>query len=464
MTDNIHTRDRGDLLSAIRRFIDDHDLLTNGDTVIVALSGGADSVALLHILISLKEEYDLDIHAAHFNHGIRGEEADRDEAFVSALCEKRGIPLRLKREDIPRIAAENNESVELCGRRLRYRFFEELACELEGAKIATAHHGDDNAETVLWHLTRGAGLAGLSGIPVRRGNIIRPLLCCSREDIEAYCREQKLDYVTDSTNLSDDYTRNRLRHQVMPVLRELNPNISETIGRTSVLLREAEDYLNDISDKELNKAKTPYGYACEALLRLEPIILKYTVKKCLENAGAPVDFRHIALIIEAMRGGGAVDLGSGLTAVCAQGTLRLTRQDALAVDPDEPILFSEYIKTHGSRITVRGGVATDTGGSVIRINNLLLKHCIPCDIITPDVVLRRRRAGDTFTDARRGVTKTLKKLMNEMKIPRERRDEYLVIADGSTVLWLQGLGTSAQASVDLTRDGDFILLMGDKHA
>ena len=463
MTDNTHARDRGDLPSLIRRFIDDHDLLTNGDTVIVALSGGADSVALLHILISVKEEYDLDIHAAHFHHGIRGEEADRDQRFAEKLCGDWKIPFYCERADVPAAARESGESVELIGRKLRYQFLEKVARE-HGAKIATAHHGDDNAETVLWNLTRGAGLAGLSGIPVRRGGIIRPLLCCSRADIEAYCRERQLGYVTDSTNLSDDYTRNRLRHQVMPVLRELNPNVNETIGRTSALLREAEDYLNDISDEELNKAKTPNGYACEPLLRLEPIILKYTVKKCLENAGAPVDFRHITLIIEAMRGGGAVDLGSGLTAVCAQGTLRLVRREALAAAPDEPILFSEYIKTHGRRITVCGGVATDSDGNVIRINNLLLHNLIPCDIITPDVVLRCRRAGDTFTDARRGVTKTLKKLMNELKIPRERRDEYLVVADGSTVLWLQGVGTSAQASVDLIRDGDFILLMGDKHA
>ena len=450
------------MLKTVSRFISEQSLLEKGDKVLVALSGGADSVALLHMLISLKEEYGLKIYAAHFNHGIRGEEADRDEAFVTELCGRWDVPLYHEKADVPSIASKTGESTELCGRNLRYRFLEKVARGLGGAKIATAHHRDDNAETVLWNLTRGAGIGGLSGIPVKRDNIIRPLLCVSREEIEEYCRENGLTYVTDSTNLSDDYTRNKLRHQVMSVLRELNPSVGESIANTSSVMHEADEYFHQISEKELNNAKTEYGYDCGSLLRLEPIVLKYAVKKVLENAHAPVDFRHIALIIEAMRRNGAVNLGGGFTASCAQGILRIV-SDSLSTE-QFCVPLTEYLQTHGTRVTIRDGMLSEVVPKIDadseKINNLLLNHGIPCDIISCDTLIRCRRAGDTFTDRRRGVTKTLKKLMNELKIPRELRDTIPVVANGSTVLWIQGVGTSAQGKADLTHDGDYIIIGG----
>ena len=446
----------------VRRFIEDKQLLKNGDSVLVALSGGADSVALLHVLNSLKEEWNITLFAAHFHHGVRGEEADRDEHFCKALCERYGIPFFCEKADVPSIARESGESVELCGRRLRYRFLDKTVRDIGGAKIATAHHSDDNAETVLWNLTRGTGLAGLAGIPIKRDNIIRPLLCCTRAGIEAYCAENHLDHVTDSTNLSDDYTRNKLRHQVMPVLRELNPSVGESIGRMTAILREADEYLNYISEKELKAAKTPYGWSCESLLQCEPIILKYAIKNILEKAAAPVDFQHTALIIEAMRTNGAVDVGGGYTASCAQGILRIVPQKTDTDDFCMPIL--DYMREYGTRIKVRDGqpfeIAPPLAISGEKINNLLLHDGIPCDIMTRDTLIRRRRAGDTFTDHRRGVTKTVKKLLNELKIPRELRDTILLVANGSTVLWIEGVGTSAQAKADLTRDGEYYLING----
>ncbi|MBQ3285805.1 MAG: tRNA lysidine(34) synthetase TilS [Ruminococcus sp.] len=455
-----------DLQRNISRFIEERSLLQNGDKVIVALSGGADSVELLHVLISLKEKYSFTIYAAHMNHGIRGAEADRDEAFVRELCERWGIRLFSEKADVPAIAAETGESLELCGRRLRYEFFNRVAKESGGAKIATAHHGDDNVETVLWNLTRGTGIGGLCGIPAQRDNIIRPLLCCTRDDIEAYCTENGLEYVVDSTNLSDDYTRNKLRHQVTPVLRELNPNVSETIGRSADLMRDADDYFNNISQQELKRAETNYGYSCSELLCLEPIVLKYAVKNILEKAGAPVDFRHIALIIEAMREGGTVELGQGFTASCAQGTLRVIG-DSTDSSGGFCIPFEEFIRTGGMRIRINNGKLDLSesdlemfGSDAENVHNLLLHHCIPCDIITSDTYYRSRRAGDTFTDARRGVTKSVKKLMNEMKIPRELRDTVPLIADGPTVLWIEGVGTSSQAKPDLTRCGEVYIIIG----
>ncbi len=447
----------------IKRHIDEHHLLQKGDKVLIALSGGADSVVLLHVLNSLKEELDITLYAAHFNHGIRGEEADRDERFCKALCEKTDVCFFSFQADVPSIAKRYGESVELCGRKMRYDYLQWVCDDKLGtAKIATAHHSDDNAETVLWNLTRGAGLAGLAGIPVKRDNIIRPLLSCTRAEIEAYCAENDLAYVTDSTNLSDDYTRNKLRHRVMPVLRELNPSVGESIGRTSAILREADEFLSQISKKELKAAKIPYGWSCERLLQCEPIILKYAVKNILEKATAPVDFQHTALIIEAMHSNGAVDIGGGYIASCAQGILRIVPKLLSMDEFCVPIL--EYMKKHGTRIKILDGllfeIAPPLDLSSEKINNLLLHHGLPCAIMTRDTVIRHRRAGDTFTDPRRGVTKSLKKLFNERKIPRELRDTIPIVADGSTVLWIEGIGTSAQGQADLTRDGEYYLING----
>ena len=220
--------------------------------------------------------------------------------------------------------------------------------------------------------------------------------------------------------------------------------------------------MKQISEKELKAAKIPYGWSCEKLLQCEPILLKYAVKNILEKAAVPVDFQHTALIIEAMRTNGAVDVGGGYTASCAQGILRIVPQKTDTDDFCMPIL--DYMREHGTRIKVRDGqpfeIAPPLAKSGEKINNLLLHDGIPCDIMTRDTLIRHRRAGDTFTDHRRGVTKTVKKLLNELKIPRELRDTILLVADGSTVLWIEGIGTSAQAKADLTRDGEYYLING----
>ena len=230
-------------------------------------------------------------------------------------------------------------------------------------------------------------------------------------------------------------------------------------------MRETDKYFNEISVKELKQAETDRGYDCKRLLQLPLIVLRYAVKNLLGSAGAPVDFRHIALIIEAMRRSSAVELGQGFTAICSQGTLRIVRESEH--DAQEVCIpFDEFIKTGGTRVKVKDGELELSESELKRlgigenVHNLLLHHCIPCDIITCDTFFRYRRAGDTFTFARRGVTKSVKKLMIEMKLPREVRDTVPLIADGSTVLWLEGIGTSAQANKAITRNGEVYLIFG----
>lgn len=428
-------------------FIAENQLLENGDRVIVALSGGADSVTLLHLLNSVKELYNLKLYAAHFNHLIRGEEARRDADFVSAMCEEWGITLFYEQADVPAIAEKTGESEELCGRRLRYAFFERL-CEEYGAKVATAHTLSDNTETVLMNLMRGAGVSGLKGIPVRRYSIIRPLLCFDRAQIERYCDEHHLRYVTDSTNLCPMYTRNKVRLEAIPVLKELNPSLDSSVERTAHLMRDVDTYLNNISEKELKSCETAYGYSCEKLLALDKAVLSYALKHILDEEEAPYEFCHIELLKQALGCGGSVDLGRGYRAVCAQGILRITQTDERNTDDfclpfpsDRAVLYDIEELTEKFE------------NSDEKIHKLFLNDCIRCDIITENTVIRHRRAGDTFTDPRRGVTKTLKKLFNELKIPRERRDTVLVIADGSRALFLgEGIGPSKEALVNPERD------------
>ena len=226
-----------------------------GESVLAAVSGGMDSMCLLHLLHTWGRELGIIVTAAHFNHQLRGEESDRDEAFVRGWCEERGIPFVCGRGDVAQMAAERGLSVEEAAREMRYAFLRGAA---EGRKVLTAHHADDNAETMLLNLLRGTGLRGLTGIPVERQGIVRPFLEIPREELADYAGEQEIPYVEDSTNLLDDAARNVLRHRVMPVLKELNPGVVENMTRTAMLLERDEETLAGAA-KELLRRCYPAG-------------------------------------------------------------------------------------------------------------------------------------------------------------------------------------------------------------
>ena len=240
------------MLETVKRTIADHAMLAPGETVLLALSGGADSVALLRALRALGYP----VRAFHLNHCLRGAESERDEAFCRTLCGRLGVPLAVERVDAAAAAHAQGTGVEEAARRLRY---ERLRAAAQGAKIATAHTADDNLETMLFHLARGTGPKGLAGIPPVRGDIIRPLIGAERAQVEAYLAEHGQDFVTDSTNLSDDYTRNRIRHEVVPVLRQLNPSVCGAAARLGGLLRQDEAYLHEQAAACLTRAARPDG-------------------------------------------------------------------------------------------------------------------------------------------------------------------------------------------------------------
>ena len=259
-----------------------HHLLASGAAVIAAVSGGADSMALLFLLEEIREEFSLKLSAAHIHHGLRGAEADRDEALVRDTCKRLQIPLSTLHADVALEAERTGEGIEECGRRVRYAYLESLD---EQALIATAHTLDDQLETFLMHFARGAGLHGLCGIPAKRGRIIRPLIDCTREEIEAYCAQRQIPYVIDSTNLSHDYVRNRVRLEIVPVLRSINPNVHEAARRCIDTLSSDDALLERLALQSLQKLKRESGYPAAELLAQEKALRTRVIAQILRDEG-----------------------------------------------------------------------------------------------------------------------------------------------------------------------------------
>lgn len=421
--------------------IEKYNMISTGDRVVVALSGGADSVSLLDALCSLKEKYNLTIYAAHLNHNLRGEEAERDENFCKILCKNYEVELFIKSIDIHTLANEQKISEELCGRNERYKFFDELSVRLN-AKIATAHSASDNAETLIYNIARGSSVRGLSAIPPKRGRIIRPLIEVSRAQIEEYCKQKGLAFVTDSTNLTDDYTRNRIRHIVMGTLRDINPQLEQSVSQLSESAREVTDYLNKQAQAALDKCKTQFGFSCKMLLQLDTAVLKHSlVLLCERTAKLTPEHRHIELMIKILNNGGAVNLSSKFIAVSKQGIFRI-----ISVNDNEefkPVSVSENFS-----INYNGKIYSITKQNSNKEN----KNSVSIDSIDKGAVFRTRKEGDKFTYPQRKVTKPLRKVLNEMKIPSEQRDNLLVLAIDNTILWCENIGVSEDGKNDSDKE------------
>ena len=265
----------------VLQYLRENDLLRGGDDVTVALSGGADSAALLWCLRKLAPALGIRLRAAHFHHGLRGPEADRDAEFCRELCARWEIPFLLGRGDAAAEAAKTGRSLEEAARVLRYAFLEQNAPGL----IATAHNADDNVETLLMHLLRGTGPRGLGGIPPRRGRVIRPLLSCTRAEILALLDREGLPHVEDSSNAGDDCLRNRLRHRVIPLLRRENPKLAGTVGRTAALVRAEDACLSRLAAEAAEGCRAGEGWSVSGLLALDPVLRSRILSSVLWDLG-----------------------------------------------------------------------------------------------------------------------------------------------------------------------------------
>ena len=427
-------------MSPLSRFRSPHALchVPSGD-VLLALSGGADSRTLLHLLYEDARTRGYRLAAAHVHHGIRGAEADRDEAFCRRLCEDYGILLYVLHADVPRLAAEQGLGIEECARQVRYDYLESLMAREGFSLLATAHNADDNLETVLLDLTRGASLDGLGGIPPVRpfgkGLLVRPLLGVERRRILDFCRENALDFVTDSTNADTTYTRNLLRAEVLPVLRQINPAVTEAAERLCADLRADAAYLNDAARAWLSSHATEDGLdvlaLCDAPRPIATRALAMAFKKASDGI-APAHTHVDALLSLCERGTphASYDLPSGLCAVLEGGRLRMTRRETAFPD----VAPYEQALHEGINVISQTGCEIFIGNSQSKIN--IYKNSIrmyfASDTIKGTIVARSRRAGDRIASC--GMHKQVRRLLCDQKLPLSMRARLPILADDDGIL------------------------------
>lgn len=403
------------MLNKLSAFICQYDLISPGDEIVCALSGGADSTALLFALYLLREKFQFTLSAAHFNHNLRAEESDRDERFVRTLCDRYDIPLFVGTGEVK----AGKKGLEAAAREARYTFFATLS-----GKIATAHTANDNAETVLLHLVRGTGLKGLGGIAPVNGKIIRPMLNITRTDVLEFLEEYCLDFVQDSSNETDAFLRNRLRHHVMPLLEGENPKVAENLSTMALTLRQDEAFLQQQAQKHST-------LEVEKLRQMDNALRSRIIENFLkENGVREPEYRHIEAVhnlIFSQKPSAKANLPGGATVERCYGTIRMMPQEQwtpVRLDcPGETVIESLGLKV------------------ICRPADAIINSCNTFTVATSGCVyLRSRLSGDEIR--LRGGTKPLKKLFIDRKIPASQRHLIPVLADEVGVLAVYDIGVN----------------------
>lgn len=431
-----------EIIEKIGKTVREHSMLSAGDHVIAGLSGGADSVCLLRALYELSEELKISLSAVHVNHCLRGDESDRDEDFCRRLCGSLGIELSVYRVDVMGECSRSGSSVETAARQLRYECFEKEQEKYPLSKIATAHNKCDSSETVIFNITRGTGIKGICGIPYVRGSIIRPLLDCERSEIEAFLDSVSGDYVTDSSNLADEYSRNKIRHRVIPQLISINSGFYEAVSRLSLSAREDEEYFNAIL----------MNIPAENIADQPAALRKRYIAGILSENNIECSFERLCELdsILSMRKNSRVDLSGDIFAVFKNGIMTVEKQVkhtcpnvSVPVDlsRDSEIIFPEFDK-----IVKIKRINNDNFRDSANIHKNLTNNFVNYVKIQDGAVVRNKHDGDSIVLKGRSFHTKLKKLYNMMKVPPEDRLTALVMEDSEGIFWSEYGGAGERVS------------------
>lgn len=449
-------------MKRIEKFIQKYHMLTCGDRVIAGVSGGADSVCLFLMLLELREKIGFDLIAVHVHHGLRGEAADQDQQFVEALCEQHRIPLEIFRVNLESIAKKRKQSLEEAGRMVRREAFDSVCKKYGGNKIALAHHQNDNAETLLWNLSRGTGLDGLGGIRPVNGKFIRPLLCMNRKEIEEYLAKRRQSYCIDETNAGTDYTRNKLRHLVLPILEEqVNSAAVRHMNETMEQIWELQEYMQEQVEAAYQECvQEHFEKACwiqiqqKSFETFPELIKKMVIRKGMEQVGGKkrdLSHKHVDVMIELMNKqvGRTLDLPYEMHAKRNYEGIRLEKQRTYSSGeekkagiiqecmaelniPGETILADRNLKLRCKILEKPKNL------SIKDIPQKIYTKWFDYGIIKSSLYIRTRQAGDTIVIDEKGHQKKLKNWFVDEKIPKEVRDSQLLLAENNEILWVLG--------------------------
>ena len=451
------------MLKKIRKYAEKWHMLKSEDCVIAGVSGGADSVGLLLVLLELKQEIGFQLVAVHVNHGLRGEEADADETFVKNLCEERGVLLECYSAEVELIAKKRKQSTEEAGRDVRRAFFDEACQKYGGTRIALAHHQNDNAETFFLNLARGTGLKGLGGIAPVNGTYIRPLLCVSREEIESYLREKEQAYCIDKSNACDAYTRNRVRNHIVPFFeREVNEKTIEHMNETMGQLQEVWKYLQEqlklLGRDCVQEEEGGYLILEDAYMKLPDVLKPMLLRQVMVNVcGYEKDLETVHLeslqqLFE-KQSGKHLDLPYEMEAVRVYRGVLIHKKKILL---EQPVFVLDKTQAEGSfrwgNMTIRWRIFEK---GVLQIEEKKCTKWFDYDIIKDNICFRTRRPGDYLCIHPDGKTQKLKSYFINEKIPQSERDDMLLVAVGSHILWIPGQRRSCKYRV--TENTKYIL-------
>lgn len=454
-------------------------MIEEGDVVLAAVSGGADSVCMLLLLCELQKKIPFSLRVIHVEHGIRGKESVSDAEFVEKLCRERGISLSRYDVKVPAYAKEHGLGEEEAARKLRYDCFLQEADRYgkdgRGVKIALAHHADDNAETILFQMVRGSGIDGLCGMqPVRpfaeHAYLIRPLLTVSRAEIEAYLKTKGQTYCTDSTNSDTDYSRNKIRHEILPLLQEVNAQAVAHINQSGMILREVADYMEAQAKRVYEKYQTPVEngiFVSELLWKEEAVLRKEVLHLVLEAAAhskKDITSKHLKELDDLMEKqvGRSISLPYQIQAKRQYGGIFLGRcKQEDAAERESFSISREVLLNAQNPLGVEMVLSGRTwrirvfpfSGKMEEISQKAYTKWFDYDKIQNGLHIRKRRQGDYLTVDEAGHTKKLKQYFINEKIPQEERNRIWLLADASNILWIVGrrIGASYKVSKDTKR-------------